>query len=223
MGGPGYGPPPAGMGAPPGYTPPAGGYGSAPGPGGFAPYAPPASALAYAGGAPVAAVTDYASWAERAIGYIIDHLLVSAALAVIGAIYLVLALTIGAAASAAGAAGGSDAASALAASSFSSLCCVLGVGFPVAALGVGIWNRVYLVSKRGYSIGQGIKRLKVVDAQGNLLTFGNALVRLVVQVVVQMVPLGGLLDLLWPLWDPARQTLHDKAVNCFVIHDRSRP
>jgi uncharacterized RDD family membrane protein YckC len=28
---------------------------------------------------------------------------------------------------------------------------------------------------------------------------------------------GGLLDLLWPLWDEQRQTLHDKAVGSFVV------
>jgi uncharacterized RDD family membrane protein YckC len=232
-GGPqGYGPPAGGYGDAQGYGPPAGaasapaygappaGFGSAPGPGGYAPYAPPAGALAYPAGAAPGGVMDYATWADRAIGYFIDYLLISAALGVIGGVYIAIALTLGAAASAAA---GSDAANALAASSFSSLCCVLGVGFPVATLGVGIWNRVYLVSKRGYSIGQGIKRLKVVDAQGNLLTFGNALVRLLAQVGIQMVPFGGLLDLLWPLWDPTRQTLHDKAIGCFVINDRSRP
>ena len=27
----------------------------------------------------------------------------------------------------------------------------------------------------------------------------------------------GIIDLLWPLWDERRQTLHDKAVGCYVI------
>ncbi|HSY25461.1 MAG TPA: RDD family protein [Polyangiaceae bacterium] len=223
MGGPGmcapamggFGGPPAG----PGYGPPAGGYGAAPPPGMNAPYAPPAAPLAFPAGAPVAVVMDFAQWPDRVIGYIVDHLLVSAALAVVVTIYFVFVLLLGAASSAAGS---SDAANAIAAGSASTMCCLLGVGIPLASLGVGVWNRAFLVSKRGYSIGQGMRSLKVVDLQGNLLTFGTAFLRLLAQVGIAMIPLAGLLDLLWPLWDPARQTLHDKAVNSFVVYNRSR-
>lgn len=212
-GGAGYGPPAGG------YAPPAGGYGAAPPPGMNAPYAPPAAPLAFPAGAPSAVVMDFAQWPDRAIGYIVDHLLVTAALAVVGLVYFVFAMILGAATSAAG---NSDAAGALAAGSASTMCCLLGVGLPIASLGVGIWNRAFLVSKRGYSIGQGLRRLKVVDMQGNILTFGTAFLRLLAQIGIAMIPLAGLLDLLWPLWDPARQTLHDKAVNSFVVNDRSR-
>ncbi len=211
----GFAGPPGG----PGYGPPAGGYGAALPPGMNAPYAPPAAPLAFPAGAPSAVVMDFAQWPDRVIGYIVDHLLVSAALAVVGLIYFVFAMVLGAASSAAG---NSDAAGALAAGSASTMCCLLGVGLPVASLGVGIWNRAFLVSKRGYSIGQGLRSLKVVDMQGNLLTFGTAFLRLLAQVGIAMIPLAGLLDLLWPLWDPARQTLHDKAVNSFVVNNRSR-
>jgi uncharacterized RDD family membrane protein YckC len=190
-----------------------------PPPGMNAPYAPPAAPLAFPAGAPVAVVMDFAQWPDRVIGYIVDHLLVSAALAVVVTIYFVFALLLGAASSAAG---NSDAANAVAAGSMSTMCCLLGVGIPLASLGVGVWNRAYLVSKRGCSIGQGMRSLKVVDVQGNLLTFGTAFLRLLAQVGIAMIPLAGLLDLLWPLWDPARQTLHDKAVNSFVVNNRSR-
>jgi uncharacterized RDD family membrane protein YckC len=218
--GPGYGPPPGGYSPPPGgYGPPPGGYGGAPAPGANAPYAPPAAPLAFPAGAPLAVVMDFAQWPDRVIGYIVDHLLVSAALAVVVAVYFVFALMLGAASSAAGS---SDAASAIAAGSASSLCCLVGVGIPAASLGVGVWNRAFLVSKRGYSIGQGLRSLKVVDMQGNLLTFGTAFLRLLAQVGIAMIPLAGLLDLLWPLWDPARQTLHDKAVNSVVVYNRTR-
>jgi uncharacterized RDD family membrane protein YckC len=99
------------------------------------------------------------------------------------------------------------------------MCCVLLIIFPVASLIVGIYNRVYLVSQRGYSIGQGVMKLKVIDANGQLLTQGNAAIRLLVQVGLGFIPFGGVLDLLWPLWDDRRQTLHDKAVGCFVIQN----
>jgi uncharacterized RDD family membrane protein YckC len=47
---------------------------------------------------------------------------------------------------------------------------------------------------------------------------GTAVLRLLCTVGLGFVPVvGGALDLLWPLWDPQRQTLHDKAVGTFVI------
>ena len=99
------------------------------------------------------------------------------------------------------------------------MCCVLLIIFPVASLLVGIYNRVYLVSQRGYSIGQGVMHLKVIDANGQLLTQGNAAIRLLVQVALGFIFFAGVLDLLWPLWDDRSQTLHDKAVGAFVIHN----
>jgi len=148
----------------------------------------------------------YATWADRAIGYIVDSLFVFAAMAVL---YLVLggffAAIVGASGESSGAAGG--------------VCCLLLLMFPVASLLVGLYNRVYLVSQRGYSIGQGVMKLKVIDANGQLLTQGNAAIRLLVQVGLGFVPFGGMIDLLWPLWDDRRQTLHDKAVGCFVVYN----
>jgi len=97
-------------------------------------------------------------------------------------------------------------------------CCLFIALPPIAYLIAGLANKVYLVSKRGYSIGQGLMKLKVVDAQGNLLSMGTSILRLLCTVGLGFVPIvGGLLDLLWPLWDPQRQTLHDKAVGSFVI------
>jgi uncharacterized RDD family membrane protein YckC len=79
-------------------------------------------------------------------------------------------------------------------------------------------NKVYLVSKRGYSVGQGLMKLRVVDSHGNMIPMGTAVLRLLCTVGLGFVPVvGGFLDLLWPLWDKQRQTLHDKAVGTFVI------
>jgi uncharacterized RDD family membrane protein YckC len=99
------------------------------------------------------------------------------------------------------------------------MCCLMIILFPVATLLVGLYNRVYLVSQRGFSIGQGVVKVKVVDAYGRLLSQGTALLRLVVQAALGFVPFLPVLDLLWPLWDERRQTLHDKAVNCYVINN----
>ena len=162
-----------------------------------APYAPPAPPLGFG---------SYASWGDRVLGYIIDSLLVGAAM---GVLFLVFGSLFGTVAALggerSGAAGG--------------LCCMMLIIFPVATLLVGFYNRVCLVSQRGYSIGQGVMKLKTIDANGQLLTQGNALLRLLAQIALGFIPFVSILDLLWPLWDDRRQTLHDKAVGSFVIHN----
>jgi uncharacterized RDD family membrane protein YckC len=164
---------------------------------------------------------EVAPWGTRVLGFLVDYLMVVAVMFVLDGVAIGAFFAIGAIGATAGAAN-SDAGAALFSSLSSTLCCVMGIGFPLAALGVGVWNRAHLVSKRGYSIGQGVAKLRVIDATGKNLTFGNALIRLLAQVGLSMVPLAGVLDLLWPLWDPQRQTLHDKAIGSFVIIDRSR-
>ena len=147
---------------------------------------------------------DYASWGTRAIGYIIDSVLV-------GAVMLLLYVVLGGMLTAIAGLGGRGAAG--------SVCCFMLLLFPLATLLVGLYNRVYLVSQRGYSIGQGIVKVKVVDARGALLPQGTALIRLLAQAGMGMIPVLPILDLLWPLWDERRQTLHDKVVSCYVVNN----
>jgi uncharacterized RDD family membrane protein YckC len=146
----------------------------------------------------------YAPWATRVLGYMIDSVLV-------GAVMLLLYLVLGGMMTTFATVGANHAAG--------GLCCLMIVLFPCSTLLVGLINRVYLVANRGYSIGQGVVRVKVVDANGNLLTIGTAFIRLLAQAAMGFVPILPLLDLLWPLWDDRRQTLHDKAVGSFVIHN----
>jgi len=91
----------------------------------------------------------------------------------------------------------------------------------LSVFGLGLYNKVYLVSQRGFSIGQGIMKLKVVDAAGNIPSIGTLILRLLVQMGMAAVPFVAffliLLDVLWPLWDEKKQTLHDKAVGTYVI------
>lgn len=163
---------------------------------------------------------NYALWADRVIAALADGAI---AAAVMIALYLLLMLLMVLLASlgAAGAASQTDVGSGIGAIfglGCYALCCVGIVLPPIAYLIVGLLNKVYWVSKRGYSIGQGLMKLKVVDASGNLVSTGTALIRLLATVGLAFVPIvGGLLDLLWPLWDEQRQTLHDKAVGTFVI------
>lgn len=207
---PGYGQgpshPQAGYGAPPPQYPPPGGYGA---PGGYVP--PGAFPPAYVPPGTPTVEMDYANWAPRAVGHVIDQGLVSLAMGILIGISFAISTAVTGAAAATGSSAARDVFS-------MTMCCILAGTFPIASLGIGIWNRVYLVSKRGYSIGQGVMKLKVVDHNGQLLTFGNAFLRLLAQVGLHMVAFGGILDSLWPLWDQRKQTLHDKAVNCYVIN-----
>jgi len=146
----------------------------------------------------------YASWGNRAVGFIIDGLLVGVGMAIL---YFFAAAML---AGIAGLAGHG---------AFGGMCCMFFLLFPVATLLVGLYNGVYLIALRGYSIGQGVVHIKVVDAAGNLLSQGTAFLRLVVRVGLSFVPFLPLLDMLWPLWDERGQTLHDKAVNCYVVNN----
>lgn len=153
---------------------------------------------------------NLATWGQRVVGYLIDTALVAVVMSIL---YVVFGGVMTGFASLSSAASPD-----VGAGIMSGGCCMTVVLVPISTLLVGVYNRVYLVSKRGASIGQGLMKLKVVDAQGNLLSMGQAALRLVVQALLAMLQLGAVIDLLWPLWDDRRQTLHDKAVNSFVIH-----
>ncbi|MCL6544202.1 MAG: RDD family protein [Bryobacteraceae bacterium] len=159
--------------------------------------------------APQPAGFEYAVWSTRVVGYLVDSILV-------GGAALILYLLFGTMLAGVGAALGGQEGEALAGGA----CCMMLLLFPLASLAVGIYNRVYLVASRGYSIGQGVMKIKVIDARGQKLTMGSAALRLLAQVGLNMIPLVGLLDLLWPLWDSTRQTLHDKAVGSYVVYNR---
>src|SRR5215469_1625476 len=179
---------------------------------------PPANATpAYAApayGTPPQAVQrvwDYATWGTRAIGYIVDALLIGVGM---GILYVVVGALFASMFHLADfASGGAN--WGMAPRGF---CCMWLIMFPLATFFVGIYNSVFLIAQRGYSIGQGVVKVMVVDGNGNLLTTGAAFVRLLVRVAFGFVPFLPALDLLWPLWDVRRQTLHDKAVNCYVIN-----
>jgi len=148
----------------------------------------------------------YASWGSRVLAYIIDMLIV-----------LVLVIPLALIAGIMGMGGAMFHSLAPLGHVFGSGCCCALALFPVVQIAFGIYNRIYLPSIRGYSIGQGVAKIKLVDAFGNLLPQSTLWLRLLVQVLLGMVPVVGWLDLLWPLWDERRQTLHDKAVNSYVI------
>ncbi|HEX4335062.1 MAG TPA: RDD family protein [Polyangiaceae bacterium] len=211
-------PSPGTYGQPPAANP----YGSQPATGGYG--QPPAGQYGMPGAPGVVATIAItpggeALWGARALGFLIDSCFVVAVMVVL-TIAFTLVSTLIAGASAVVAPTPDDSGAML--GMFMSQYCAMLAIFPLAALSVGGYNRVYLVSKRGYSVGQGIMKLKVVDAGGALLPLGTAALRMLAQFGISIVPPAGLLDALWPLWDPRRQTLHDKATGAFVIPDPLR-
>ncbi|HLL99849.1 MAG TPA: RDD family protein [Pyrinomonadaceae bacterium] len=159
-----------------------------------------------------------ALWADRALAALID---VGVALAFMVVLYIVLfalSFIVTAIFGAAGEATGNKDVGAIGGFFGCGGCFLALVLPPVSYFIIGLLNKVYWVSKRGYSIGQGVMKLKVVDKSGNFLSMGAAGLRLLCQVVIGFIPLGGIIDLLFPLFDePTRQTLHDKAVGTYVI------
>jgi uncharacterized RDD family membrane protein YckC len=76
------------------------------------------------------------------------------------------------------------------------------------------------VSKKGGTPGKlwlGIRVVRTSDA-GNV-SFGMALGRYFFPLLMSVIPVGGLLNALWLLWDrPLYQCLHDKVVGSVVVH-----
>jgi uncharacterized RDD family membrane protein YckC len=53
------------------------------------------------------------------------------------------------------------------------------------------------------------------------VSFGRAFGRALLEQVLRFTVVIWVLDMLWPLWDSKRQTLHDKAVGTVVIRTRN--
>lgn len=170
---------------------------------------PPTSMYAPASAMPGAyGQLRYAEWLDRVLAALIDGALTFA-------VMIVLFFIFGALTAASAGVGGDD--NPLP----GGILCMGMLVTMLSVFGLGIFNKVYLVSKRGASIGQGVMNLKIVDATGNIPPMGTLLIRLLVQVGMSFVPIIAfflvLLDVLWPLWDEQKQTLHDKAAGTFVI------
>ena len=191
-----------------------GGFGQQPGT-----YAPPPVSYGggYGGGAAMASTgiggQPSAEWIDRVLAALIDGGIAAGVMIVLYIVFGVLGGLLGAI----GSSVNSDAGSTLG----SLTCCF---GFLLAGLSVfvvGIYNKVFLVSKRGSSIGQGVMKLKVVDAMGNIPQMGTLVIRLLAQVAMGFIPVIGfflgIANALWPLWDEKKQTLHDKAAGTFVL------
>ncbi|MCX6512860.1 MAG: RDD family protein [Actinobacteria bacterium] len=93
--------------------------------------------------------------------------------------------------------------------------------FVVLLLGVrGGYPIIFLV-KRGQTPGMKIVKIHCVTLDGHAITWGRSIGRTASQLLLSLIPfgLGNIIDLLSPLWDVKRQTLHDKMAGTLVVQD----
>ena len=88
----------------------------------------------------------------------------------------------------------------------------------VAAIGIA-YRTVLEGGARGQTLGKMVMKIAVKDAEtGGPIGYGRAFARwLVASILWIAFYLPGILDVLFPLWDSKKQTLHDKAVRSVVL------
>jgi len=86
----------------------------------------------------------------------------------------------------------------------------LAVSFVYSFSLIGFWS---------HTLGMAWLKLDAVDATDGRLPIGPAKagVRSLAAGVLTIFPIAAVIDLLWPLWDPRNQTLHDKAAGTVVL------
>lgn len=87
----------------------------------------------------------------------------------------------------------------------------------VAFVAFDVWNRGLRVGYRGESLGKQLVGVRVVRRDGTVTGALEGFFRWLVGLFLQWTFVGLLLDLLWPLGNDDRQTLHDKAIGTFPV------
>ncbi len=87
----------------------------------------------------------------------------------------------------------------------------------VAFLAFDAWNRGLRVGYRGESLGKQLVGVRVVRRDGTVTGPLEGFFRWMISLFLQWTFVGLLVDLLWPLGNDARQTVHDLAVGTFPI------
>jgi len=84
---------------------------------------------------------------------------------------------------------------------------------------LGALYPAFMIGLLGQTLGMMVARIKAVDATtGGLIGFWRALGRDLFERLLQfLLVIPVIIDLLFPAWDPRRQTLHDKVTNTVVI------
>lgn len=97
-----------------------------------------------------------------------------------------------------------------------------GVNVRILVVVIGLLYTVTLLGYRGRTVGNIALGTTTVAANPDSATgpgigYPRALLRWFVQEALSITVIGGILDLLWPLWDDNNQTIHDKAASTLVI------
>ncbi|NBH11832.1 RDD family protein, partial [Amycolatopsis sp. SID8362] len=162
----------------PGPTP----YGGQP-----APFGQPAP---YGQGAPFGAPRNYATWGQRALGWLVDFGPIFVLYAIFGLLYAVI-------------------------HNVGSLIIIVGVLAWLGWIAWTIYNRWIQQGNTGQSMGKRIAKIKLVrEDNGQPVGAGMAFVRDLAHFVDNVICYVGWL---WPLWDDKAQTLADKIVGTVVV------
>ena len=99
------------------------------------------------------------------------------------------------------------------------------VRFSIMLLVALAYNGLLDGSEHGQTVGKRLLKIRTIDAgTGGMLGVTRGLGRAGISALLQFISgfsllltLPSLLDVLWPLWDPQRQTWHDKAAGSVVV------
>ena len=79
---------------------------------------------------------------------------------------------------------------------------------------------IYFHGSTGQTLGKKLMKIQVVDQNtGESIGYANAFKRWVIPIPIAFLTcfIGGIIDGLWPLFDPKRQAWHDKFANSLVV------
>jgi len=94
------------------------------------------------------------------------------------------------------------------------------VDYSLDAVVAFAYATLFIGGLAGQTIGMRVMSIGVAEAVNRTspIGYGRAAARAAVAVLIGIILfIGPLLDLLWPLWDPMNQTLHDKAAGTIVV------
>ena len=88
------------------------------------------------------------------------------------------------------------------------------------AIGIA-YTTIFLGSPSGQTVGMRVMQIRVIDADtGGRVDYGRCVIRYFVAIVSGV---AFLLGYLWMLWDPRRQTWHDRAAGTIVVPVEAYP
>jgi uncharacterized RDD family membrane protein YckC len=208
----GYQPPPPRGGYPP--PPPPGGYPPPPLQGGYPP--PPPGVPGYPPPPSPAAVLPkeaYTPWFTRVIAYVID---IIPAAVVIGIGAGVAFGTADNQCTSNG--GGQNDYGVYCTSDMTAFGTIVYILAYLIVFAYWIWNWGYRQGTTGQSIGKSVMKFKVISEKtGQPIGFGMSIVRELIYSVAAACGILWLIAVLFPLWDPKRQTLVDKIISTICV------